>query len=163
MSSVTHDVKRFTIEKPKRFKFTPGQATEVSINKPGWEDEFDYLDSMFNEVKTQLYSPSATGNYITKLLSIADNYLQVRKKIFTDSDYDCRGVYYKEFFDYWLEGYYDLLKSSCIVKSDLIREGKIHHISDEPDFYIISGLRQLCAYLYRIDNVGFFIKVIEMF
>lgn len=36
---VTHDVKRFTIEKPKGFTFIPGQATDISINKPGWKDE----------------------------------------------------------------------------------------------------------------------------
>ena len=38
-SFVTHDVKRFIIEKPKSFKFTLGQATEVAINKKGWEDK----------------------------------------------------------------------------------------------------------------------------
>jgi ferredoxin-NADP reductase len=36
---VTHNVKRFTIEKPAGYTFTPGQATDVSINKPGLEDE----------------------------------------------------------------------------------------------------------------------------
>jgi ferredoxin-NADP reductase len=36
---VTHDVKRFTVEKPPGYKFIPGQATEVAINKPGWENE----------------------------------------------------------------------------------------------------------------------------
>ena len=36
---VTHDVFRFIVEKPKRYVFTPGQATEISINKPGWEDK----------------------------------------------------------------------------------------------------------------------------
>ncbi|MEA2020579.1 MAG: FAD-binding oxidoreductase [Patescibacteria group bacterium] len=36
---VTHDVKRFVLEKPKNYKFTPGQATEISINKPEWKDE----------------------------------------------------------------------------------------------------------------------------
>lgn len=36
---VTHDVKRFRLEKPAGYTFTPGQATEVSINKPGWEEE----------------------------------------------------------------------------------------------------------------------------
>ncbi|MEP7197501.1 MAG: FAD-binding oxidoreductase [Saprospiraceae bacterium] len=29
---VTHDVKRFIIQKPEGYKFTPGQATEISIN-----------------------------------------------------------------------------------------------------------------------------------
>jgi ferredoxin-NADP reductase len=36
---VTHDVKRFRLEKPEGFTFTPGQATELSINKEGWKDK----------------------------------------------------------------------------------------------------------------------------
>lgn len=36
---VTHDVKEFTVEKPEGFTFTPGQATEVSVNKEDWKDE----------------------------------------------------------------------------------------------------------------------------
>ncbi len=36
---VTHDVKRFTIQKPEGYKFTPGQATEISINSPAWKNE----------------------------------------------------------------------------------------------------------------------------
>lgn len=33
---VTHDVKRFILEKPKGYIFDPGQATEVAIDKPEW-------------------------------------------------------------------------------------------------------------------------------
>jgi len=36
---VTHNVKRFTLEKPAGYSFISGQATDVSINKPGLEDE----------------------------------------------------------------------------------------------------------------------------
>ena len=36
---VTHNVKQFDIEKPKGYKFVPGQATDVSINKPGLEED----------------------------------------------------------------------------------------------------------------------------
>jgi len=36
---VTHNVKSFKIEKPAGYVFTPGQATDVSINKQGWENE----------------------------------------------------------------------------------------------------------------------------
>lgn len=36
---VTHDVKCFRMEKPENYSFKPGQATEISINKPGWEEE----------------------------------------------------------------------------------------------------------------------------
>ncbi|WKV13634.1 FAD-binding oxidoreductase [Marivirga harenae] len=37
--SLTHNVKQITTEKPKNYKFTPGQATEVAINKADWKDK----------------------------------------------------------------------------------------------------------------------------
>ncbi len=54
---ITHDVKRFVVEKPPGFTFTPGQATDVSINNPKWKDklhpftftsrpEWDFLEFM---------------------------------------------------------------------------------------------------------------------
>lgn len=39
IESVTHDVKRFQVEKPSGYTFVPGQATEVSINKPELKEE----------------------------------------------------------------------------------------------------------------------------
>ncbi|MBS1584126.1 MAG: flavodoxin reductase [Bacteroidetes bacterium] len=39
ISQVTHDVKCFRLEKPEGYHFTPGQATEVSVNMDGWRDE----------------------------------------------------------------------------------------------------------------------------
>lgn len=39
ITEVTHDVKSFRLEKPAGYSFTPGQATEVSVNKPEWEEE----------------------------------------------------------------------------------------------------------------------------
>ena len=36
---VTHDVRRFTVEKPEGFRFEPGQATLVSITRPEWQQE----------------------------------------------------------------------------------------------------------------------------
>jgi ferredoxin-NADP reductase len=36
---VTHNVRRFTLEKPEGYHFQPGQATELSVNKPDWENE----------------------------------------------------------------------------------------------------------------------------
>jgi len=35
---VTHDVKRFVLQKPRGFKFVPGQGTLVSINQPDLAD-----------------------------------------------------------------------------------------------------------------------------
>lgn len=39
IEKVTHNVKRFILEKPIGYNFIPGQATDVSINKPGLENE----------------------------------------------------------------------------------------------------------------------------
>lgn len=36
---VTHDVRRYKIDKPEGYTFIPGQATEVSINSPKWKEE----------------------------------------------------------------------------------------------------------------------------
>ena len=35
---VTHDVRAYRVEKPVGYRFTPGQATEVAIDKEGWRD-----------------------------------------------------------------------------------------------------------------------------
>jgi Flavodoxin reductases (ferredoxin-NADPH reductases) family 1 len=36
---VTHTVRRYRLERPKGYGFSPGQATEVSIDREGWRDE----------------------------------------------------------------------------------------------------------------------------
>jgi ferredoxin-NADP reductase len=39
VENATHDVLRIVLEKPGKYIFTPGQATEISINKDGWIKE----------------------------------------------------------------------------------------------------------------------------
>lgn len=39
ITPVTHNVKRFTVEKPAGYRFIPGQATEVAVNRPGWREQ----------------------------------------------------------------------------------------------------------------------------
>lgn len=39
VEKVTHDVLSIVIGKPPHYRFKPGQATEVSVNKPGWKEE----------------------------------------------------------------------------------------------------------------------------
>lgn len=39
IEQVTHDVRCFRLEKPSGYSYTPGQATDVSVHKPGWERE----------------------------------------------------------------------------------------------------------------------------
>lgn len=36
---ITHDVKRFVLEKPGNFEYAPGQSAHISINLPEWADK----------------------------------------------------------------------------------------------------------------------------
>lgn len=36
---ITHKVKRFVLEKPEGFEYSPGKSAHISINLPGWEDQ----------------------------------------------------------------------------------------------------------------------------
>ncbi|TGD56874.1 ferredoxin reductase domain-containing protein [Flavobacterium humi] len=50
---INYDVKCFVVEKPKDYDFIPGQATDVSINLPGWEEELRPFT--FTSLKSQKY------------------------------------------------------------------------------------------------------------
>ena len=39
VEEVTHNVRRFKLTKPASYTFMPGQATEISINRPEWKEE----------------------------------------------------------------------------------------------------------------------------
>ena len=39
IKEVTHNVRSFTLERPQGYAYAPGQATELSVIKPGWENE----------------------------------------------------------------------------------------------------------------------------
>ena len=39
LEMITHDVLRVTFEKPKGYSFIPGQAADISVNQPNWEDK----------------------------------------------------------------------------------------------------------------------------
>ena len=36
---INHDVLQIDVKKPKQFHFSPGQATEISVNKEGWQSK----------------------------------------------------------------------------------------------------------------------------
>jgi ferredoxin-NADP reductase len=39
IADVTHNVRRYTLEKPEGYAFKPGQATEISLDEEGWRDK----------------------------------------------------------------------------------------------------------------------------
>ncbi|MEQ1770538.1 MAG: flavodoxin reductase [Devosia sp.] len=39
IADVTHNVRRYTLEKPPGYSFQPGQATDMSLDEDGWRDK----------------------------------------------------------------------------------------------------------------------------
>ncbi len=72
---VTHDVKRFVVEKPKDFTFVPGQATTISVNKEGWierEQEFTFTSKTDDLVLEFTIKGYPERNGVTKQLHEAN-------------------------------------------------------------------------------------------
>lgn len=97
INKVTHDVLQIRTEKPNGFSFMPGQATEVSINKSGWEDErrpftFTCLPSdNFLEftIKTYPVRKSVTN----ELLNLKGNDELILHDVFGTINYQGEGIF----------------------------------------------------------------------
>lgn len=94
---ITHDVLEIRTEKPEGFEFTPGQATEVFVQKPGWENEgrpftFTCLtNDNYLEFNTKVY-PERKG-VTNELLSLKEGDSLILNDIFGEIAYKGEGVF----------------------------------------------------------------------
>lgn len=95
--NVTHDVLQIVTEKPRNYSFVPGQATDVSINKEGWEDNlrpftFTCLpDKDYLEFTIKTYT---TRNGVTnELLSLRAGDELIVHEVFGAIAYKAEGVF----------------------------------------------------------------------
>jgi len=97
IKKVTHDVLRIVTEKPKKYSFISGQATEISINKAGWKDEkrpftFTCLPgNKYLEFTIKTY-PSRKG-VTNQLLQLKKNDVLILHDIFGAIHYKGEGVF----------------------------------------------------------------------
>jgi ferredoxin-NADP reductase len=70
-SFVTHDVKRFIVEKPSGYHFIPGQGTDVSINLPEWKDK----------LRSFTFTSLNKAPYLEFLIKIYDDHDGVTKQL----------------------------------------------------------------------------------
>ncbi len=68
---ITHDVKRFVVEKPEGYDFIPGQATEVAINLPEWKDK----------ARPFTFTNLPEQNYLEFMIKIYDDHGGVTAKL----------------------------------------------------------------------------------
>lgn len=94
---VTHDVLQIVTEKPDHFKFNPGQATEISINKENWKAKkrpftFTCLpDSDFLEFTIKTY-PSHNG-VTNEMLKLKTGEELILNNVFGAIAYKGEGVF----------------------------------------------------------------------
>ena len=97
IGKVTHDVVQVVTEKPQLFSFIPGQATEISINKEGWQEEkrpftFTCLpgdDHLEFTIKTYPEHKGVTN----QLLGLKKNDELILHDVFGDIAYKGEGVF----------------------------------------------------------------------
>lgn len=70
-SYITHDVKRFVVEKPTGYDFIPGQATDVAINLPEWKDQ----------LRPFTFTSLRDHGYLEFMIKIYDGYNGVTNKL----------------------------------------------------------------------------------
>ena len=94
---ITHDVLQIVTEKPQQYKFTSGQATEVAINKKGWQKKkrpftFTSLPSNdYLEFTIKTY-PSHDG-VTNELLKLEKNEELILHEVFGAISYKDEGVF----------------------------------------------------------------------
>lgn len=68
---ITHNVKRFVIEKPAGFSYIPGHSTHIAVNVPGWQNEWrDFSFSSLN-----------SWNYLEFIIKIYDEHNGVTRQL----------------------------------------------------------------------------------
>lgn len=97
IKNITHDVLQIVTERPQNYNFSPGQATEIAINKDGWTDEkrpfsFTSLPTKdFLEFTIKTY-PSHNG-VTNELLQIDKNDELILHDVFGAIEYKGEGVF----------------------------------------------------------------------
>ena len=94
---IVHDVLKIVTEKPRDYDFNPGQATEIAINKSGWEEKerpftFTSLpDSDYLEFTIKTY-PAHKG-VTNQLLQLKKNDELILHEVFGAIAYKGEGVF----------------------------------------------------------------------
>ena len=97
ITHVTHDVLWIVAEKPAILHFEPGQAVDVSINKPGWEKElrpFTFTSLPQNEhVEFTIKTYPSHHGLTEQMLSLAEGDELIIHDVFGDILYKGEGIF----------------------------------------------------------------------
>lgn len=93
----THDVLEITAEKPAGIAYVPGQAADISINKPGWEQEvraFTFTSLPDNDYLAFTIKTYPSRHGVTEqLLSLTEGDELIIHGVFGDIAYKGEGLF----------------------------------------------------------------------
>jgi hypothetical protein len=171
---LTHDVKRFKTTKPANYKFTPGQATEIAVNKVGFRDRFhpftftslnedDYLEFTIKIYPTDKYPEHSGVTEMIGELKEGDEFL-IKDPVGT-IEYQGEGVFIAGgagitpfiaiFRDLKQRGKLDenMLIFSNKSKKDIILRDELTETFDNDNLILTLSREKLDKYVYgRVDR-----------
>ena len=71
IDDITHNVKRFIVEKPTGYTYIPGQATDVAIKQPGLE----------NELRPFTFTSLPTADYLEFIIKIYNGHSGITRQL----------------------------------------------------------------------------------
>ena len=94
---LTHDVIFFRVEKPAGFFFNPGQAIDISINKPGWAEKKNPFSMTSlprdNYVEFIIKTYPSRKGFTDELLSLDKNDELILHDVFGTINYQGKGTF----------------------------------------------------------------------
>lgn len=94
---ITYNVRRFRFEKPEGYKFIPGQATDVSVNKEEWKDKLNPFtftclpEDNFLEFTIKIYNERHAVTEQIGKLEVGDSF--IIRDVFGTINYKGKGVF----------------------------------------------------------------------
>lgn len=173
INKITHDVVSITTEKPAAFEFNPGQATEIAIDKAGWQDEkrpFTFTSLPANDyleftIKTYPKHKGVTN----ELLNLKPGDKLILNEVFGAITYEKEGVFiaggagitpFISIFRY-LQSKQMIGNNSLVfankTKADIILEGEFSNMLGDSFINILSD-EQVDGYHYGMISKDFLVN-----
>lgn len=175
---ITHDVKRFTIEKPPGFNFIPGQSVNISINLPEWRNKLrpftftNLPDDGYLEFMIKIYR--SRDGVTKKLESINEGDELILHDVFGTIQYKEKGVFIAAgsgitpFISIFRQLskqkqlYGNMLIYSNKTSDDIIMESELHELLQD-NFIVVLTREHVIGFVEKRIDRNFLIENISSF
>lgn len=170
---VTHNVKRFIVEKPQGYKFTPGQATDVSINNKLKEEKRPFtFTSTPNDLVLEFTIKKYLNGITEKIHELKPGEELILGEVFGYFDYKGEGVFIAggtgitPFISIFRNIRNEISNNKLIFSNkehkDILYEGELKDIFKDNVKFLLTE-EKMKGYINKKINKNFLKKEIENF